>query len=172
MVEPPFDKAFCIGVIAHSQVQGCIAQMPTNETAITCGLPSQILRIERKGVYRLPSASLCGPRPSSQRPFVTNHSKDKINIHKIKFILKAGDPKRISNWQPITLLSVCYKILAKALVMQAKCSLLQIIQPKQTGVLKGRFVLENKIVVQEGMECIIAIGQNTLFLKNDFGKVQ
>lgn len=171
MVEPPFNKAFCIGVIAHSQVQGCIAQMPTNETRLTCGLPSQILRIERKGVYRLPSASLW-PQTFKLEAIRNKSLKDKINIHKIKFILKAGDPKRISNWQPITLLSVCYKILAKALVMRAKCSLLQIIQPKQTGVLKGRFVLENKIVVQEGMECVIAIGQNTLFLKNDFGKVQ
>nr|KUM50954.1 hypothetical protein ABT39_MTgene800 [Picea glauca] len=43
-----------------------------------------------------------------------------INQVLLRFILKSGDPKIITNWWPITLLNTSYKILAKVLTLPAE----------------------------------------------------
>jgi hypothetical protein len=75
-----------------------------------------------------------------------------INKGNIKFIPKSGDPEEITNWRPITLLNVSYKIIAKALSLKVRHLLPQIIRPEQTGFIKSRYILDNIIAVWEGME--------------------
>lgn len=75
-----------------------------------------------------------------------------INKGNIKFIPKSGDLEDICNWRPITLLNVSYKIIAKALALKIHHLLPQIVCPEQTGFIKSRFILDNIIVVWEGME--------------------
>lgn len=51
---------------------------------------------------------------------------DIINCGNVKLIPKEGDPKCITNWRPITLLNVSYKLIAKALALKLRPLLLLI----------------------------------------------
>ena len=56
----------------------------------------------------------------------------------ITLLYKGGDPAIIGNWRPITLLSVDYKIWAKAMVMRLRGVLGGLIHPDQTCGVQGR----------------------------------
>lgn len=49
----------------------------------------------------------------------------------------------LSNWRPLTLLNVDYKILAKAIGQRIESILSSIIHSDQTGFIKGRFIGQN-----------------------------
>ena len=70
-----------------------------------------------------------------------------INKGNIKFIPKAGDPEDIWNWQPITLLNVSYKIIAKTISLKI-CHLLPlIVWPEKTGFIKSKYIIDNIIAL-------------------------
>ena len=75
-----------------------------------------------------------------------------INKGNIKFIPKASDPEDICNWRLVTLLNVSYKIIAKDLSLKIHHLIPQIIRPKKTSFMKSQYILDNIIVVWEGME--------------------
>ena len=50
------------------------------------------------------------------------------------------DRTKLENWKPITLLNVDYKILAKVLATRLCKHLPDIINPNQTGFVKGRYI--------------------------------
>ena len=59
----------------------------------------------------------------------------------ITFIPKAdGDLKELSNWRPISLLNIDYKILTKALAKRRENYLQELINSDQTGFVKGRYI--------------------------------
>ena len=93
-----------------------------------------------------------------------------INKENITFIPKAGNPKDICNWRPITLLNVSYKIISKALSIKIRHLLPQIIRPEQTGIMKSWYILDNIIAMWEGMEWARHSKQHAIFLKIDFEK--
>ena len=49
----------------------------------------------------------------------------------------------LSNWRPVTLLNVDYKILAKVIAKRIEPVLPKLIYPDQTGFIKGRFIGQN-----------------------------
>jgi len=49
----------------------------------------------------------------------------------------------LSNWRPITLLNVDFKIAAKAIAKRLEPILPYLIHPDQTGFMKGRYIEEN-----------------------------
>jgi len=55
-----------------------------------------------------------------QEAMLTGSLGDLINKGNIKFIPKPGDPEIITNWRPITLLNVTYKIIPKALALKLR----------------------------------------------------
>ena len=46
----------------------------------------------------------------------------------------------LSNWRPITLLNVDYKILAKVIAKRIESVLPKLIHPDETGFIKGRYI--------------------------------
>ena len=58
----------------------------------------------------------------------------------------------LSNWRPVTLLNVDYKILAKVIAMRIEPVLPKLIHPDQTGFIKGRFIGQNIRLLNDLME--------------------
>ena len=59
----------------------------------------------------------------------------------IMFIPKEdGSLLELSNWRPITLLNVDFKIAAKAIAKRLESILPNLIHPDQTGFVKGRYI--------------------------------
>ena len=58
----------------------------------------------------------------------------------------------LSNWRPITLLNVDYKILARAIVKRIEAKLPKLVHPDQTGFVKGRYIGQNVRLLNDLME--------------------
>ena len=58
----------------------------------------------------------------------------------------------LSNWRPITLLNVDFKIAAKAIAKRLESILPNLIHPDQTGFVKGRYIGENIRLISDIME--------------------
>lgn len=54
----------------------------------------------------------------------------------LSLIFKKGDPTNLSNWRPITLLHVGYKILARVLAFRLQTIIRKIISTDQNGFIK------------------------------------
>lgn len=88
----------------------------------------------------------------------------------ITLLHKGGQRSALSNWRPITLLNLGYKIFAKALQLRLQPILMDVISPEQSAFLLLRFILDNLIVTQKTMAWAEQFRQPLLFLKLDFSK--
>jgi exonuclease III len=75
--------------------------------------------------------------PSQQLSYITVISKDKNN------------PEKLSNYRPISLLNVDYKILTNILSQRLKLVLDQIIHPDQTCAVPGRSIIDNCHLIRD-----------------------
>jgi hypothetical protein len=62
------------------------------------------------------------------------------------------DLPKLSNWRPISLLNVDYKILTKVIANRIKRLLNTLIDNSQTGFIKGRYIGENIRLLYDAME--------------------
>jgi hypothetical protein len=88
----------------------------------------------------------------------------------ICLIPKEGNAKDFNYWRPITLLTVSYKIFAKALQIRLQPMLRDVISPEQTAFLPLRFILDNIVLTQETIHWARTSRQPSIFLKLDFSK--
>jgi exonuclease III len=73
----------------------------------------------------------------------------------ITLLPKPGkDLNELSNWRPISLLNVDYKIVTKAIANRIKKVLPNLISEEQTGFLKGRYIGENVRLIFETIEYV------------------
>ena len=64
---------------------------------------------------------------------------------------KNKEKSLLENLRPISLLNINYKILAKSIAKRLEKVLPKIINPNQTGYIKGRFIGENVRLIQDAM---------------------
>ena len=76
----------------------------------------------------------------------------------------------LSNWRPLTLLNVDYKILAKAIGQRIESTLSSLIHSDQTGFIKGRFIGQNVRLLNDIMEYTEAKNLPGILLFIDFRK--
>jgi hypothetical protein len=88
----------------------------------------------------------------------------------ICLIPKEGDAKDLNYWRPITLLTVSYKIFAKALQLKLQPMLRYVISLEQTTFLPLRFILDNIVLTQETINWASTSRQPSIFLKLYFSK--
>ena len=89
--------------------------------------------------------------------FNSAHEECELSISQhrgdIRLIPKENtDTRELSNWRPITLLNVDYKILSKAIASRIEKVLPRLINCNQTGFMKGRYIGQNIRVIYDIME--------------------
>ncbi|KAL3690974.1 hypothetical protein R1sor_004625 [Riccia sorocarpa] len=88
----------------------------------------------------------------------------------IKLILKGGDKKLLSNWRPISLMSLTYKIVSKLLANRIKLLMPFLVDAQQTGFISGRQITDNILSVKLGQEWARWTEQPAISVKLDFVK--
>lgn len=77
---------------------------------------------------------------------------DTMRVGHISLLFKKGGKEDLRNWRPLTLLTVDYKILTKALTLRMKRVLGSVISPDQTCGIPGRSCFFNLALVRDVVE--------------------
>lgn len=85
----------------------------------------------------------------------------------ITLIYKKGDKQEITNWRPITLLNVDYKVFAKVMANRLKHVLPKIINQNQTCCVPGRDISDNVANIRDIIEYANYTGIEGYLLKID-----
>lgn len=88
----------------------------------------------------------------------------------LALLYRGGNRSLLTNWKPIALLNVAYKIYAKALHLRLQPILSEIISDDQSAFLPGRYILDNIMLTHETVEWARHSRQPMIFLKLDFSK--
>jgi hypothetical protein len=88
----------------------------------------------------------------------------------ISLLHKGGGRSSLTNWHPITLLNVGYKLFAKVLQLRLQPMLMEIISLDQSAFLPMRFILDNILLTHETIEWAEYSNQPLIFFKLDFSK--
>ena len=89
----------------------------------------------------------------------------------IMLMAKEGkDREKLSNWRPISLLNLDYKILSKTLSIRIKEYLPKLIHPSQAGFVGGRGIGDANRIIQDVMTITDQRNENGILLCVDFEK--
>jgi hypothetical protein len=88
----------------------------------------------------------------------------------ISLLHKSREHGKLTNWRPITMLNVAYKLYAKALQLRLQPILMEVISADQSAFLPMRFILVNILLIHETIDWATFSCQPLIFLKLDFSK--
>ncbi|XP_019432100.1 PREDICTED: uncharacterized protein LOC109339150 [Lupinus angustifolius] len=88
----------------------------------------------------------------------------------IAFIPKIGNPSKIQDYRPISLVSSLYKIVAKVLAERLKSVMNSIISPAQSAFLGGHNILDAPIILNEVIHSAKKSSEGCFIMKVDFQK--
>ena len=105
--------------------------------------------------------------------FNTSYMILDLNRTYIVLIQKIKNPVKVSDYRPISLCNVIYKIIAKVLANRLKQILPQIISPTQNAFVPGRLITDNVLVAYEALHTMHGRRKGkieTLAMKLDISK--
>ena len=131
------EKQKCEGLLTEKECEEAVKDMKNGKTPGSDGLTAEFYKIFWQDLKEAMLNSF-------------NHS---FQINSLSEIQKQGlitllpksskDLTNLSNWRPISLLNVDYKIMTKAIANRIKTVLKVLIDSSQTGFIKGRYIGEN-----------------------------
>lgn len=80
------------------------------------------------------------------------------------------DRTEISNWRPITLLNVDFKIFSKAIAKRLQSCIKEVVHTDQTGFIRGRYIGENLTTIQNIIHHQSANDEKSYLLALDYTK--
>jgi hypothetical protein len=92
----------------------------------------------------------------------------RLNFGVLSLIPKVPGADKITQFQPIALINVVFKIVSKALASKLDPIANRIISPNQTAFIKGRFILDGVLALHEIVHELKIRKQGGLLLKLDF----
>ncbi|WOL08018.1 hypothetical protein Cni_G16770 [Canna indica] len=99
--------------------------------------------------------TICEPFMAAMNDFYQNSTiPESWGKTRLIFIPKTEEAKKISNYRPIALCNVAYKILAKVLVNRCRSSIGQIVSKEQITFVKGRNLHDNILMISEMVNII------------------
>ena len=138
-------RALCEGNITEKEAFDALQEFKAGKSPDTDGLPAEFLKffwpelgsdITNSFNYAFRNGLLSVSQRSGIISLIPKKDKDKTVLE---------------NLRPISLLNADYKILTKALARRLKKVLPKIINPDQTGYVKGRYIGENIRLIQDLM---------------------
>jgi hypothetical protein len=95
-----------------------------------------------------------------------------VNLTDICLIPKVNKPEFVSQFRPISLCNVTYKIITKVIVNRLKEIVAQVVSPFQTGFVPGRNITENIVIAQEMLHSMVRMRSKVGFfaIKVDLAK--
>jgi hypothetical protein len=152
------DKPF-----TEEEIKGVIDQMEKNKAAGPDGFPIEFYQ----SCWEIIKQDL-------MQIFVDFH-QNKIDLAKINYgiitlIPKGDDANVIQKYRPICLLQVLFKIFTKALTVRSEAYMKKIIHDCQTAFIRGRFITDGIMLLQEILRDAKCRKQQGVILKIDFEK--
>jgi hypothetical protein len=103
--------------------------------------------------------------------FYANASLPKsFSSYFVALIPKVNSPMALNEFRPISLLGCLYKLVAKVLAKRLAKVMDSLVAPTQSAFLKGRFLVDGVMVVNEIVDMAKKTGRSCLILKVDFEK--
>ena len=158
------EKASCEGLLTPYECENALKEMKNEKSPGSDGLTTEFYKLFWNEIQDPLINSL---NASFQSGSLTQLQKQGI----ITLIPKPDkDLDQLSNWRPISLLNLDYKIATKAIANRIKKVLSKIIDHDQTGFIKGRYIGENVRLIAEIIQYLENNNKPGLLFFADFQK--
>ena len=151
------------GKITYKECDKALKQLKPNKSPGLDGLPAEFYQTFWKKISKI----LVNSYNESYEDGQLTESQRKAVI---SLIFKKGDAELLSNYRPISLTCVDYKILAFCLANRMQKVIKCIVSPSQVAYIKDRFIGCNIRLIEDVMEYFDDIDEGAVLMMLDFKK--